>query len=95
MWETSSLLISNLLSAVVNALRNLQRKINQMELEKKQAETHYQQLSHDVAKGQQAPTPSVEPVPPTGSQPGSNSCSREGDVSSPVIASQVMRTFGV
>ncbi|XP_011615953.2 centrosomal protein CEP57L1 isoform X1 [Takifugu rubripes] len=34
--------------AVVNALKNLQRKIRQMELEKKETETNYQRLSHDV-----------------------------------------------
>ncbi|XP_056873781.1 centrosomal protein CEP57L1 isoform X2 [Takifugu flavidus] len=34
--------------AVVNAIKNLQRKIRQMELENKETETNYQRLSHNV-----------------------------------------------
>lgn len=73
------LFIFNFLSAVVNALKNLQRKINQMELERKQAETNYQQLSHDVKNRQQVSSPYVEPVLPTANQPGPDSRNREGD----------------
>lgn len=66
-----------------------------MELEKKQAETNYQQLSHDVTKRQHASSPSVEPVLPTTSQPGSNSRNREGDISSHAIYSRVITRFVV
>lgn len=50
-----------------------------MELERKQAETNYQQLSHDVTNRQQVSSPCVEPGLPTANQPGPGSCNREGD----------------
>lgn len=70
--------IFNFLSAVVKALRNLQRKINQMELERKQAETNYQQLSQDVKNRQKVSSP-YEPGLPLANQPGPDNCNREGD----------------
>lgn len=50
-----------------------------MELERKQAETNYQQLSHDVKNHQQVSSPYVEPGLPTANQPGPDSSNREGD----------------
>lgn len=86
-------------SAVVNALKNLQRKINQMELQRKQAETNYQQLSHDVKNRQQVSSPYVEPGLPTANQPGPDSCNREGDrgveAAGPIISLHVITSFVV
>lgn len=73
------LFLFNFPSAVINALKNLQRKINQMELERKQAETNYQQLSQDGTSGQQVSSPYVDPGLPTANQPGPGRCNREGD----------------
>lgn len=71
--------ILNLLSAVVNALKNLQRKINQMELERTLAQTQYQQLSHEVTNRRPVSSPYVDRVLPAANQPGPDSCNREGD----------------
>lgn len=92
------LFIFNFLSAVVNALKNLQRKISQMELERKQAETNYQQLSHDVKNRHQVSSPNSEPGLPTANQPGPDSCNREGDrglrLQAPLFP-YVITSFGV
>ena len=49
-----------------------------MELEKKQAETNYQQLSHDLMNRQQVSSAYVEPGRATANQPGSDRSNCEG-----------------
>lgn len=67
------LFLFNFRSAVVNALNSLQRKIRQMELEQKETETNYQQLSHDVIDHREG-----SPSRSTAHQPGPNGSAREG-----------------
>lgn len=60
-------------SAVVNALKSLQQKIRQMELEEKETEKNYQQLSHDVTDQKE-----ISPSRSTAHQPGPHGSAREG-----------------
>uniref|UniRef100_H3D405 Centrosomal protein 57kDa-like protein 1 n=1 Tax=Tetraodon nigroviridis TaxID=99883 RepID=H3D405_TETNG len=64
-------------TAFVNALKNLQQKIDQMELEKKQAKAKNQQLSHRVTNHQPVSSPYVEAALPTAGQPGPDGWNQE------------------
>lgn len=72
------LFLFNFRSAVVNALKNLQQKINRMELEKKEAETNCQQLSHDVTNHQEVSSVYAAPGRSVSNQPGPGRSDTEG-----------------
>lgn len=78
-----------LIPAFVNALKNLQQKIDQMELEKKQAKAKNQQLSHRVTNHQPVSSPYVEAALPTAGQPGPDGWNQEGEGGSGRQASAV------
>lgn len=64
--------------AVVDALKTLQQKIRQLELERKQAEKSYQQFSHQSQKYEQVTASYVVPGQPSACQPERDSSSRKG-----------------
>lgn len=64
--------------AVVDALKTLQDKIRQLELERKQAEKSFQQFSHDTQKHQQATASYMMPSRSAASLPETNNSGRRG-----------------
>lgn len=68
----------NFCLAVVDALKTLQQKIQQLELERKQAERSYRQFSHQSQKYQQVSASYVVPGQPSASQPERDNSSRKG-----------------
>ncbi|XP_018528128.2 LOW QUALITY PROTEIN: centrosomal protein CEP57L1 [Lates calcarifer] len=62
--------------AVVDALKTLQDKIRQLELERKQAEKSFQQFSHDTQKHQQATASYMMPSRSAASLPETNNSGR-------------------
>lgn len=58
---------------MVKALKSLQQKIRRMELEEKETEENYQQLSHDVTDQKE-----ISPSRSLAHQPGPHGSAREG-----------------
>ncbi|XP_073349088.1 centrosomal protein CEP57L1 [Pagrus major] len=63
--------------AVVDALKTLQQKIRQLELERKQAEKSYKQFSHDAQNHQQLTASYTVPTQPAASLPETDNSERK------------------
>ena len=64
--------------AVVDALKTLQQKIRQLELERKQAEKSYKQFSHDAQNREQLTASYMVPGQPAASLPETDNSEKKG-----------------